>query len=177
MDLTTFLHQRQPEWRQLEAILGGVEGSGLGTLDDGQAAEFGRLYRRAASDLNQAQTSVSGDATVQYLNDLVARCYMVIYAGSQPNIRGFIRHLIFGFPAVFRRSWSRVLLATLLFTAGSLFGATAAYLDADTAQLFLMPPNFPTIRPKEEGNRGPGMSTGQAGTMVSFYFTNNLRVC
>jgi uncharacterized membrane protein SpoIIM required for sporulation len=177
MNLATFISGRSPDWRRLEEVLARVEGSGLVSLDDQQAVEFGRLYRQAASDLNQAQTFVSGDATVQYLNDLVARCYMVIYARSRPNIRAFIRHLIFGFPAVFRRYWTRVLLATLLFTAGSLFGATAAYLDADTAQLFLMPPNFPTIRPKEEGDRGPGMSTGQAGGMFGFYFTNNLRVC
>src|SRR5262245_8904321 len=80
MDLATFIQQRRPQWKALEAILQRVEGSGLGTLDDEQAVEFGRLYRCAASDLNQSQTFVSGDATVQYLNDLVARCYLVIYA-------------------------------------------------------------------------------------------------
>ena len=80
MNLTAFLTKRRPEWRQLEEVLRRVEGSGLGSLDEDQAIEFGQLYRRAASDLNQAQTFVSGDATVQYLNDLVARCYLVIYA-------------------------------------------------------------------------------------------------
>jgi uncharacterized membrane protein SpoIIM required for sporulation len=177
MNLATFISGRSPDWRRLEQVLSQVEGSGLGTLDDQQAAEFGRLYRQAASDLNQAQTFVSGDATVQYLNDLVARCYMVIYARTRPNIRRFVRHLIFGFPAVFRRYWSRVLLATLIFMAGTLFGGTAAYLNMDAAQSFLMPANFPTIRPKDDGDRSPMMSTGQAGRMISFYFTNNLRVC
>jgi uncharacterized membrane protein SpoIIM required for sporulation len=177
MNLSAFISARSPDWRRLEAVLTQVEGSCMVSLDNAQAAEFGRLYRRAASDLNQAQTFISGDATVQYLNDLVARCYMVIYARSRPNIRGFIRHLVFGFPAVFRRYWSRVVLATILFIAGSLFGATAAYLNKDTAQLFLMPPNFPVIHPKDEDDRSPGMSTGQAGGMIGFYFTNNLRVC
>ena len=103
MDLATFLTQRRAEWSRLEEILARVEGSGLATLGDEQAVEFGRLYRRAASDLNQAQTFVSGDATVQYLNDLVARCYMVVYGKSRPNVMGFVRHLVFGFPAMFRR--------------------------------------------------------------------------
>ena len=85
MDLSTFLHQRQPDWKRLEEVLDRVEGSGLTSLDDDQAVEFGRLYRRAASDLNQAQTFVSGEATVQYLNELVARCYLVIYTRSQAD--------------------------------------------------------------------------------------------
>src|SRR5437660_12432340 len=97
MELQSFISARRGEWRRLEVIVAQVEGSGLRTLDDEQAAEFGRLYRRAASDLNQAQTFLSGEATVQYLNDLVARCYMAIYARSPPNRRRIARHLVLGF--------------------------------------------------------------------------------
>src|SRR6516162_4618403 len=115
MDLADFIQQRRPQWRQLEAILQRVEGSGLSALDEDQAIEFGRLYRRAASDLNQAQTFVSGDATVQYLNDLVARCYLVIYARSTSRRPwAFLSYLIWGFPAVFRRHLRAVLLATAI---------------------------------------------------------------
>src|SRR6516162_4030469 len=104
MDLADFIQQRRPQWRQLEAILQRVEGSGLSALDEAQAIDFGRLYRCAASDLNQAQTFVSGDATVQYLNDLVARCYLVIYGKSKIDVGAVLRHLLWGFPAVFRRN-------------------------------------------------------------------------
>src|SRR5262249_29376586 len=144
MDLTTFLTQRRAEWRRLEEILARVEGSGLGTLDDEQAAEFGRLYRRVASDLNQAQTFVSGDATVQYLNDLVARCYLVIYARARFDFGAFLRHLLLGFPTAFRHFRWRVVLALIFVAAGALFGALAAYREPELAQLYLMPPNFPT---------------------------------
>ncbi|HZT79281.1 MAG TPA: hypothetical protein VFA26_03610, partial [Gemmataceae bacterium] len=67
MDLSTFIESRRPDWRRLEEILQRVEGSGMRCLDEEQAREFGRLYRRAASDLNQAQTFVRGDATAHYL--------------------------------------------------------------------------------------------------------------
>ena len=53
-----------------------------------------RLYRRAASDLNQAQTFVTGAATVRYLNDLVARCYLIIHAKKDPNPRSVLRKLV-----------------------------------------------------------------------------------
>src|SRR5437588_9815988 len=121
MSLTAFITKRRPEWRRLEEVLRRVEGSGLGSLDEDQAIEFGRLYRRTASDLNQAQTFVSGDATVQYLNDLVARCYLVIYARTRFDIRAFGRHLLLGFPAVFRHYCWRVVLALIFVAAGALF--------------------------------------------------------
>ena len=83
--LATFLNERRPSWQRLAGLVEQVENSGLRSLDEPQAVEFGRLYRRAASDMNQAQTFVTGDATVQYLNDLVARCYLVIYAKTKAD--------------------------------------------------------------------------------------------
>src|SRR5215831_18718453 len=100
MDLATFLNERRPEWRQLEGLLEQVEGSGLGSLDDDQAVAFGRLYRRTASDLNHAQTFINGEATVRYLNDLVARCYLVIYAVPRSSFLGVLRPLFWDYPAV-----------------------------------------------------------------------------
>ena len=134
MDLTTFLNQRRPEWRRLEEILARVEGSGLATLDDDQAVEFGRLYRRAASDLNQAQTFVSGEATVQYLNDLVARCYLVIYAKTKIDLRAAVRYFLFGFPVAFRRNLGYFLFAVALLAVGAVFGFLASYFDPDVAR-------------------------------------------
>ena len=67
------------------------------------AVEFGQLYRRAASDLNQAQTFVAGDATVRYLNDLVARAYLAVY--SRTRVRPWAAVVFWWneYPAVFRR--------------------------------------------------------------------------
>ncbi len=177
MDLTTFIQQRRPEWRRLEEVLKRVEGSGLRTLDDDQAVEFGQLYRRAASDLNQAQTFVSGDATVQYLNDLVARCYLVIYAKTKTDLWGLLRYLVWGYPAVFRRHLAHVLLATALFAAGSVFGFLAAYFDP-VSRGFLLPTDMPTIHPAQEGEEEGGhvLTTGDLAGFSSFLFTHNVSV-
>src|SRR6266536_815559 len=114
MNLAAFIEQRRPEWKKLEALLDHVEGSGLASLDDEQAIAFAQLYRRAASDLNQAQTFVSGDATVGYLNDIVARCYLVIHAKSKVDIRGVLRAMFLHYPVVFRRYARLFLLATAI---------------------------------------------------------------
>jgi uncharacterized membrane protein SpoIIM required for sporulation len=173
MDLSTFLQKRRPLWRELENSLQRVEGSGLEALDDEQAVRFGVLYRTAASDLNQAQTFVSGDATVQYLNDLVARCYMVIYGRSRTDVLGLLRYLCWGYPAVFRRYVSHFLLATAIFAAGTGFGYLAAYFDPLTARSFLLPTEMSMIQPDQES---PLLTSGELAAGASFYFTHNTSV-
>jgi uncharacterized membrane protein SpoIIM required for sporulation len=179
MDLTTFLRQRRPDWRRLEEILGHVEGSGLSALDDERAVEFGRLYRRAASDLNQAQTFVSGEATERYLNDLVARSYLAIYGKTRVDLRALVGHLVRGYPAVFRRHLPHFLLATILFAAGGAFGYLASRYDPDVARAFLLPQDMPTIQP---GGEGESSHEAEAHTpdlvagFSAFLFTHNVQV-
>jgi uncharacterized membrane protein SpoIIM required for sporulation len=172
MDLATFIQERRPDWRKLEETLRRVEGSGLAALDDEQAVEFGQLYRRAASDLNRAQTLVSGDATVQYLNDLVARCYLVIYGKSKVDVGAVLRHLFWGFPAVFRRQLGPVLLATALFAGGFAFGFLASYADP-ASRAYLLPQDMPTIQP---GKGGHEQTSGEFAEFSSHLFTNNMSV-
>lgn len=172
MDLATFIQERRPDWRKLEETLRLVEGSGLAALDDEQAVEFGRLYRRAASDLNRAQTFVSGDATVQYLNDLVARCYLVIYGKSKVDVGAVLRHLFWGFPAVFRRYLGPLLLATVLFAGGAGFGFVASYFDPPS-RAYLLPDDMPTIQP---GKGGHEQSSGEFTAFSSMLLTHNITV-
>ncbi len=176
MDLAAFFGKRRPDWRRLEEILRRVEGSGLGSLDEEQAVEFGRLYRCAASDLNQAQTFVSGDATVKYLNDLVARCYLVIYGKTRVDLRGLVRYLFWGYPAVFRRYLGHVFLATMILAGGAVFGFLASCLDARAREFFL-PSDFPMIQPEEgEAEAMPPASTGELAGFSSQLFMNNMSV-
>src|SRR6516164_9849838 len=151
MDLGTFLSKGRPSWKQLEELLAQAEGSGLASLDDEQAVELGRLYRRAASDLNQAQTFISGEATERYLNELVARAYLTIYGKTRADPWGLVRYLFWGYPAVFRRYLPHFLLAALLFAAGTAFGYLAMKYDKDVASAYLLPTDMPTIQPPREG--------------------------
>jgi uncharacterized membrane protein SpoIIM required for sporulation len=172
MNLDTFLLQRRPDWKKLEALQEQVENSGLGSLDDAQAVEYGRLYRRAASDLNQAQTFVSGDATVRALNSLVARCYLVIHKKRRLHLRAFLRQMIVGYPAVFRRCLGHLGLATLILLAGTAFGFLASWLDAPLAREMLLP-DMPMIQPGQEGGLMP---SGHLAGFSSMLFANNTKV-
>jgi uncharacterized membrane protein SpoIIM required for sporulation len=173
MDLASFIHTRRRQWRKLEGLLTQVEGSGLATLPGDEAIEFAQLYRRTASDLNQAQTYITGDATVRYLNDLVARCYLVIYADQRPDWRGLVRALVRDYPVVFRRHLREFLLATALLAAGFVFGFIACLFDADVARGFLLPTDMPMIQPGQEGGVE---STGTLAGFSAFLFRHNLSV-
>jgi uncharacterized membrane protein SpoIIM required for sporulation len=164
-------------WRELETVLQRVEGSGLEALDDQMAVRFGVLYRSAASDLNQAQTFVSGDATVQYLNDLVARCYLVIYGRGRTDWRRVLWYFFSEYPAVFRRYFGYTLLAFAICAAGALFGFLACYYDP-VGSTYLRPADFPMIEPTDEGEEETRPhTTGELQEFSSFLFTNNTRVC
>ncbi len=178
MDLTTFLTERRPEWRKLEQLLEQVEGSGLGSLDEDQVVEFGRLYRRTASDLNQAQTFVTGDATVRFLNDLIARAYVAIYGKTRIDWWSLLIFCVWGYPAVFRRHLPHLALATGLFAVGFLFGLLAAWFDPAVGRAYLLPSDMPTIQPPKPGEdlQQAPMNSGQLSAFSSFLFTHNLTV-
>ena len=178
MDLTVFLTTRRPQWRQLEGLLEQVETSGLGSLDEDQVIEFGQLYRRTASDLNQAQTFVSGDGTVQYLNDLVGRAYVAIYGKTRTDLWAVFVFFVWGYPAVFRRHWPHLALATGLFIAGTVFGVVAARYDPAVGRAYLLPADMPTIQPPKEVavDQQPALPPGRVAEFGSFLFTHNTSV-
>src|SRR5262249_39038511 len=133
---------------------------------------------RAASDLNQAQTFISGDATQRYLNDLVARAYATIYGRGKTDLRALVRLLVLDYPKVFRRCLPQFLLAALLFVIGATFGYLASYYDADAARAYLLPTDMPTIQPGLQGQdeETPAQTTGELAAFSSFLFANNVRV-
>jgi uncharacterized membrane protein SpoIIM required for sporulation len=173
MNLAVWMDQQRPAWKRLEHLLEQIENNGLGSLEDAAAVEFARLYRRTASDLNQAQSFVQADGVVKYLNDLVARCYVAINARIRFDGRGWLRRLVWEYPAHFRRHFKAFLLATAIFAVGGVFGYVASAYDSLAARSLLLP-NMPMIQPGQEGSLA---STGQLAGFSGFLFTNNTRVC
>jgi uncharacterized membrane protein SpoIIM required for sporulation len=173
MNLDVFLNERQPHWRQFEELLYRVEGSSLKSLTDDQAILFGSLYRRTASDLNQAQSFVSSDEIVAYLNQLVARGYQIIY-GAPPNVPFYVvaaRWLV-GYAAVVRECMPFIALATLVFVLGSVVGFGFALADP-TFKECIIPEGFTHITPHAEG---PHLSGDDTASFSGQLFWNNSNV-
>jgi hypothetical protein len=81
-DVDRFVRERTGEWQELEGMLAAVDAEGMPSLGIEGARRLGQLYRAVSSDLVRTRTEVVDLALVDYLNDLVARTYARVYAGS-----------------------------------------------------------------------------------------------
>lgn len=177
-DVNRFLGERRPEWEELEDLLARVEGSGLATLGIDGARRFGKLYRSVSSDLIRARTERVDASVTDYLNDLVARAYAQIHAGTGSRGRRLGLFFIEEFPRLFRAEWKAIALsAFLLFTGGGV-GAVAVALDADALGV-LIPEQHQEMTPDERVDQDAQRSAhsgDQAAQFSSFLFTHNIQV-
>lgn len=177
-DVNRFLVERRPEWEALEALLSQIEAHGLRSLGIEGARRFGKLYRSVSSDLIRARTELVDASLTDYLNDLVARSYAHVHAGSGQRARHVARFFLEGFPALFREEWRAIGLAAALLLTGGLVGAFAAYIDPDALGA-LIPEDHQAWTPEERIARdtGRGAHEGhQAAQFSGFLFTHNIRV-
>jgi len=179
-DVNRFMRKRAPLWEQLERMLLRVDQQGLRSLDLATARRFGNLYRTVSSDLIRARTELVDASLTDYLNDLVARAYSHIYAGSGQRrgrrIWSFFAH---EFPRLFRREWKVVALSAAILLSGAGLGAVFTAIDPD-AQAVLIPDGHrehtPQERVADEELSGGNSDANEAAAFSSFLFTHNIKV-
>jgi uncharacterized membrane protein SpoIIM required for sporulation len=178
-DVNRFLVERRPDWEALEALLAQVEQKGLRSLDIEGARRFGKLYRSASSDLIRARTELADASVTDYLNDLVARSYARVHAGSGRRARHVVRFFLEGFPRLFREEWRAIALSALLLFSGGAVGATAVAYDPDALSV-LIPEQHQAWTPDErvarEHEREGAHGGDRAAQFSSFLFTHNIKV-
>ena len=179
MDVNRFIHERRPTWQELEELLRHLDAHGWPGLGLDRARRFGKLYRAASSDLIRAGTAHADAAVVDYLNDLVARAYAVVYGGGQARGRAVLAFFWSEFPALVRAEARMVLLAAATLLLGGVLGALTVALDPDSASLIL-PPGHAELSPTERVARDEAESGthegGQAAAFSGFLFTHNMQV-
>jgi uncharacterized membrane protein SpoIIM required for sporulation len=97
-----FRREREASWRELEKLVAVCEARGVRSLGDDQTARLPVLYRAALSSLAVARSSVLDQNLREYLESLVTRAYLIVYApkrGLGPVLSAF---LLGGFPAAVR---------------------------------------------------------------------------
>ncbi len=177
-DVNRFLAERRADWDALEAMLARVEQSGLGSICIEGARKFGKLYRSVSSDLIRARTELVDASVTDYLNDLVARSYAHIHAGSGQRGRHILRFFLQGFPRLVREERKAIALSAFLLLAGAAVGATAVAVDSDALGV-LIPEQHQEWTPEEriarDAERG-AQGGDQAAAFSSFLFTHNIQV-
>lgn len=177
-DVNRFLGERQGEWEELEDLLAQAESSGLKSLGIDGARRFGKLYRSVSSDLIRSRTELVDASITDYLNDLVARAYAQIHAGSGQRGKELLGFFLRGYPRLVRAEWKVIALSALLLLGGGAVGASAVAIDSDALGV-LIPEDHQAFTPGEriarDADRGAGAGD-QAAAFSSFLFTHNIQV-
>jgi uncharacterized membrane protein SpoIIM required for sporulation len=177
-DVNRFVAERRPDWEMLESLLLAAERSGMRTLGIDGARRFGKLYRSISSDLIRARTELVDASVTDYLNDLVARAYAHVHAGSGQRGRHLLRFFLEGFPRLVREERKAIALAAALFLFGGAVGALGTAFDRDALGV-LLPEQHQAFTPGERIARdaSEGEARGdRAAAFSGFLFVNNIQV-
>lgn len=136
MNELLFLERREPDWKRLTFLCDRADASPA-ILKPEELKEFVRLYRKISADLAAARTRSSNVELINFLNDLCARAYSIIY---RPKNRGFLAS-IGGLPALsartVRKRWAAVLTSATIFIASAVVAYLCLAYAPDTRNLFV----------------------------------------
>lgn len=145
-----FRAEREPAWRELEALVRRAERRGLGALSGDELSRLPVLYRAAVSSLSVARAISLDRNALEYLESLSARAYLLVY-GTRRHLREVLDDF-FGrrFPRAVREHLGHLLLAALMLAGGALTGLALVARDPDRY--------YALVGPLAAG-RGPTTST------------------
>jgi len=177
-----FRLEREVDWRRLEAIVTALEKNRLRRISDEDLLDLPVLYRKAASSLAVARSTVLDAATLAYLEGLVRRAWFQVY-GPRMGFGGWLRRFLGG-------EWSRAVraigpeigLALALMLAGTLVGWLLVSQDSEWF-FALVPEEMAGVR--QPGADAAALRASLSGTeeasglgmFAAYLFSNNTGVC
>lgn len=170
-----FIQRRQADWRQLEALLGQVDGPNV-ALSPEDVRELGLLYRAAVSDLALAQRDYPNQPLTQYLNRLVARGHASLYRSEPLAIRRIVRYLTHGLPQTYRRLWVFVALAGVLMFGPALGSGLLVAAQPELARIVLPAGAQDVIPIIEDGELWTDIPIEERPYASAFIMRNNIQV-
>lgn len=132
-----FRRERQDAWRELEGLVEACEKRGIRSLPAAQIARLPVLYRAALSSLGVARSSVLDQSLRQYLESLVARSYLVVYAPKRSVREVVLPFFVSGFPAAVRSIRWHVAASAATLLLGFLIAFAMVRRDLEDYHLFL----------------------------------------
>lgn len=132
-----FRREREAAWVELEGLVATCERQGLDRLQAEKIARLPVLYRAALSSLGVARASVLDQGLRQYLEALVARAYLVVYAPKRTLLEVLGPFVLRGFPAAVRSIRWHVSVSAAVMLLGAAIAFTMVHADIDNYYLFV----------------------------------------
>jgi uncharacterized membrane protein SpoIIM required for sporulation len=174
----TFVEKRHAGWQRLEQLLDRAERSGLRSLEPGEVAEVGTLYRWVTSDLAFASGRAYDPTLRAYLNRLTARAHAVVYAGSsEGGWQRVVRFYTSRFPQeVWNSRWTMA-LSVGLFLGPAALAYYLIHLQPLNAYV-LLPPEM--IEPIHKGLHATNFEPSEAAlgspALSATIMSNNIKL-
>jgi uncharacterized membrane protein SpoIIM required for sporulation len=169
--IESFVDEREPDWRELEALVKAARGR-ADRLPAVDVARLGRLYRTATADLALARRSLGPTSVTRRLERLASQSRPLVYARTaRPrSLAGFIAH---GYWREIRRRPGQTLVIAALFAASIILAAVWAIHDQGAA-LGSVPSGLAAAG--DPSSHNPHLAAATAGAFSSQIFTNNIEV-
>jgi len=177
-----FRREREADWQRLETLVLIAEKSGVQRMGFDEARDLAALYRQATTSLAIAREISLDKALLDYLEALIARAYLSVYA-PQERIGGVVRRFFqTSAPQAMRRSAVFILAGFFCMGLGALVGYLLYFENASWFYVF--------VPPEMAGGRGPDASTEYLrsfiyddnpeskglGAFATFLFSHNTRI-
>ena len=175
-----FQVRREQEWRELDDIVNKAIDRGLRKLNSDELQKLPRLYRSVLSSLSVAQRTMMNRNTVNYLNYLAARAYLVMYGSRQVRANA-VGHFVFQeFPRRVRSMMPELGLSTLFFFVGVIVAFFLVQAEAAWFYSFI-PADYasgrdPTASTEMLRSTLYSSDSGMLATFASYLFTHNARI-
>jgi uncharacterized membrane protein SpoIIM required for sporulation len=123
----------------LDQLVDKLERKGVRGLTAAEAMELPKLYQAQVSSLAVARNIVLDKNLLEYLENLSLRAYLSVYGPRQGLGECLASFLSSGFPGAVRALRLHVLVAALIFFAGSLSGCLMVLADNELYSTFIDP--------------------------------------
>ena len=117
-----FRREREKSWRDLDRLVRHVESNGIRSLDAKESTRLPGLYRAAVSSLSVARAISLDQAVVNYLENLTARAYLVVYGPRRGLLWGLVDFFVHRFPDAVRRYRRHVAFSVGVLLLGMVIG-------------------------------------------------------
>lgn len=175
MNIQRWIARREPNWKQLDALLRQIEQKGLKSLKADEIRQLASLYRSVSADLARARTQQVGESLVRDLQVLTSRSYNQIYQGSRrQEWQAVVEFYRWGLPAAIQQNWVYIAIATAIFIIGVLVAWWLAWQDPLFMSLVL--PEWLIEKVRDRHELWMGSIVGIEPLASSEIMINNLKV-
>jgi uncharacterized membrane protein SpoIIM required for sporulation len=175
MNIQRWIARREPNWKQLDALLKQVEKKGLKSLRASEIRELASLYRSVSADLARARTNQVGNIIVQDLQRLTSRSYSQIYQGSRrQEWQEVVEFCRWGFPATVQETFGYIAVATAICLLGALIAWWFSWQDP--VFMSLVVPESLIVKVRDRHELWMGSIVGVEPLASSNIMINNLKV-